>query len=320
MTHLPLVPSGVPDQEAALASADAFFAVAAAVLGVVFLVFLAAANRWFRPYWGAVWLAAMPVFATAGVINWDVFALAAGVGALLAWRRGHWLVGGLATGFALGFGWYPILLLVLLVWRAIGDRRLSALLWAVFGTVAGAAAINLPAILASPVEWWRSVVGAMAAPAGLGSLWWILADIGLQLPGQVVVSAIFMLFGGYLVLWWLHGLPTPPGPGVVLFSITSATFILAPSWSPQMSMWLMFTLILAAATLRQVLLVAGAELLYFVAVWTHLRGGFAPSNAPVDPLYWVAILARVVVVAWVAVQVLQRLRRLSVAFPPPDSA
>ncbi len=80
VTHLPLVPSGIPDQEAALASADAFFAVAAAVLGVVFLVFLAAANRWFRPYWGAVWLAAMPVFATAGVINWDVFALAAGVG------------------------------------------------------------------------------------------------------------------------------------------------------------------------------------------------------------------------------------------------
>ncbi len=316
-THLPLVPSGLPDAEEKLMSTDAVFALAAGVLGLVFLLFLVAVNRWFRPDSGAVWLAAMPVFATAGVINWDVFALAAGAGALLAWRRGHWLIGGLATGFALGFGWYPILLLVLFAWSAVTYRRPFALVLVVVGTVTGGAAINLPSILAGPEAWWRSVVDLVAAPAGLGSPWWILSDIGLKLPGQVVVSAIFMVFGGYLVLWWLRGLPTPPKAGVVLFSITAATFILAPGWSPQMSMWLILALVLAAPTLRQILLVSGVELAYFLAVWTHLRGGFAPSNAPVDPLYWVAIIARLVVVAWVAVQVLRRARQRSFAFPPP---
>lgn len=276
---------------------------AAAALAVVAL-------RPRRP-WQAAQLAASPVLAVLALVSVDLAGVALVVVAALCWKRRHPAWAGVLLGLAVLVRPYALVFLlatVLVGWRQ--DRRREAMTTlvaaslAVLGLFVPLLALYPDAVLLPLRSWWHM-------SPGYGAL-----TLVPQLHGfpMITAAATWVAVGGW-VLAGLLGLRLSSGRGrlgtaQVAAPMLLVVFLTAKAVPVQAGLWVLPLIALSTVRWRDHLLWAGAEILHFVTVWLHIGFGSDPGRGLPGSTYSIAIVLRLVALAWLAYQIReQRPRR-----------
>jgi uncharacterized membrane protein len=244
---------------------------------------------------------AMPVFALAAYVNWDLPAVALTAAAMLAWQRRNPALAGAFIGLGAAAKFYPALLLFPLLLICIRARQIRA-----FGKLAACAVavwalVNIPFVLAPGYRRGWALFYAFSADrlADRGTMWFILAHLGQHWAAglRTVNLGYAGCFAGCLVAiaaLALRARQTPELADLMLLTI-SAFLLTGKAWSPQFVLWL---IPLAALCVRRTaLLVAWAtvELAYFVAInWYAVEP--LPTPVPIST----GVFVTVSILRWIA--------------------
>jgi uncharacterized membrane protein len=284
-----------------------YFVVTAVLLAPFALLsawFLAGVHR--RRPWDAMLFAASPALVLAGLINWDLLAVAAVSGALWAWSRGRPVLSGVLIGLGTATKLYPLFLLGALLVVCLRRGRMGAFGAATAAAVGTWVLVNAPAVLSGLDRWKVFWTFNDDRGADLGSLWLVFAQRGhTATPHQInVVSAVFFVgvCAAVLVLG-LRARRTPRIPQLA-YLIVVGFLLVNKVYSPQYVLWLLPLAVLARPRWRDVLIWTAGELFYFGAVWLYLGGWTASASDGVpDQLYAFAIVVRMAAEVYLAVMV-----------------
>lgn len=311
-----------------LDAANIFFVVSAVLLFCCFLATVVAHLQMGRDSsssltdgvrvraWDALLIAASPSVMAAGLINWDMFAVALTSLGLLLWARKKPALAGMVIGLAFAAKFYALILVpvyFLLCLRA-GKMR-QFLIWFGVGVVSWLA-VNLPVMLTSFTGWtyfWRFNADR---GADLGSLWYVLSLAGLAVPKVSAVNFAFTAAAGLGIVVLVLRAPRRPRVGQIGFLILVAFLVFNKVYSPQYVLWLLPFVVLARPKVFDVVVFTIGELFYFVAIWGFLEGIIGPGTVTVqifgvevvsgsDRLYWLAVLLRIGVQCWIAFRVVR---------------
>ena len=244
-----------------------------------------------RPWAAAGWAIA-PVL----LVHWLSWELVAAVGVavlLWGWTTGRpWLAGvgaGVGAAFAL-----PVA--VAFVGVVVVGGRLRDRVDALLAAAAAYVIVTLPG-------------RATGETPDIGSIWFLLARTG---PGastttrtavQVVVLA---LAAG--AVWWLvrrAGRPTPLTTARAGLVLLAAALVVAPSAPPETALLVLPLAALAVRRWRDLLVWQALHLLSWVLTGWYVGQALVPTVADDSRAYWLAVLLRVVGLAWLVVAVLR---------------
>jgi uncharacterized membrane protein len=263
--------------------------------------FLARTHR-NRP-WDAMLFAASPALVLAGLINWDLVAVAAVAGALYAWSRGKPALAGVAIGLGTAAKLYPLFLLGALLVVCIRRRTLDRFLAATGAAVVTWLLVNVPVMAYGFDQWkvfWSFNDGR---GADLGSLWLVWEQSGHAVTAAGINAASWIWFGAVCVAVLALGLLAPRTPRIpqLALLVVIGFLVVNKVYSPQYVLWILPLAVLARPRWRDLLVWQAAEVFYFVAVWLYL-GEFTASSATGegDHTYWLAIVVRVAAQLWLA--------------------
>jgi uncharacterized membrane protein len=233
--------------------------------------------------------------------NWDVFAIAAMLAALLALEAGRDRITGGWLGIGAAIKVFPIALappFVALRW-ARGDRR-GAVRLAV-GALAVLACVNLPVLLANPSGWWWPFSFQGHRSATWGSAWHYVFDL-LHIGGSGTANAV-SLVALICGIGWLtrRTLRRDIAPAAVAGAAV-AMFILANKvYSPTYDLWLVPFFVLLPLSRRLWVTFCAVDLAVYVTVYGYFHGldsaDFVRAVLPFFVLARTVILARVIVAA-----------------------
>ena len=291
----------------------AYYLVTAVLLAPFALLtayFLARAHR--RRPWDAMAFAAAPTLVLAGLVNWDLVAVACVAGAFWAWARGRPLVGGIFVGLGVAAKLYPLFLLGALLVVAIRRRRSTDVAWATLGAAGSWLLVNLPAMLSDLDAWKGFWEFNSARGADLGSLWLVWTHRGHEVTPHTInlVSwGVFLLVCvGVLVLGLVA--KHPPRIAQLALLVLVGFLVVNKVYSPQYVLWLLPVAVLARPRWRDLLIWQAGEVFYFVMVWFYLGGYTASATSGAqDSAYSVAILVRVAAELYLAAVVVRDILR-----------
>ncbi|WP_148573362.1 glycosyltransferase family 87 protein [Nocardioides caldifontis] len=272
--------------------------------------FLAGAHRG-RP-WDALPFAAAPTLVVAGLVNWDVIAVACVAGAFWAWSRGSPLLAGVMVGLGTAAKLYPLFLLGAFLVVGLRRRSWRPLALAFGGALASWLAVNLPVMLYG-WEGWR-VFWSFNADRGpdLGSLWLVAAHAGHAASADTVNLVSWVVFLAVCAAVLVLGLTAPQVPRVaqLAFLVLVGFLLVNKVYSPQYVLWLLPVAVLARPRWRDLLIWQAGELFYFAMVWMYL-GQYTASatTGGQDLAYSVAIVVRVAAELYLAAVVVRDVLR-----------
>ncbi|MBS44517.1 MAG: hypothetical protein CMH83_15405 [Nocardioides sp.] len=281
----------------------AVVAVLWAWLAMLAVLALAQVHR--RRPWDAAAFAAAPVLALAGLVSWDLLAVALAAGALLAWVRGRAVLAGLALGAGVAAGMWPALLLPALVLDAVRRGRRAELGPLLLSGVGAFVVACLPAALSSPgrfLDSWSTMAGR--GPEA-GTVWAVL-DQAFGLPG-VVVPVAWALVAVWCLLVLLAGAvaPRPPRVEQTVLLLLAGAVLLRTTYDPWQAVWLLPFAALALPRWRDQLVWQGGEVLHLALYWWWVGGYLQPGGSGAAGFYWVGVLAHVLGTCWLVALVLR---------------
>lgn len=287
-----------------------FFEVTSVMLFTCLLVLVWATYRLAKDRsYDAMMVAAAPSIALAGVINWDLFAVALTACGLLAWSRQRPGIAGILLGLATAAKFYPLLILGPLFVLAFRSARLRQ--WsAAFGAAALTwALVNLPIVLLAFDSWLSFWTFNEDRGAQFGSIWYVLALHGV--PTDWINPLSLSLFALACVGIAVLALLARQRPRLAqLAFLTVAAFLLVNKVnSPQFVLWLLPLLALARPRWRDWLIWQAAEAFYWVAVWLHIAGALGPASGGPDAMYSFAVLVRIGALVYLCVLVVRDILR-----------
>jgi uncharacterized membrane protein len=282
-----------------------YYDVNAVLLGLAGLVTVVAVMRLAgrRRPWDAALVAASPILALHGTINWDLIAVALSMVALLAWSRRRAGGCGVLLGLAVAAKLYPVFLLVPIALLCIRARQWRPLLLTTFMAGVTWLVVNAPVMLAAPDGWREFYTYNAHRGADFGSVWYLLDQKGYGVGSLNIVSGALMVaaFAGIAVLAFLA--ERPPRLMQLAFLTVAAFLIFNKVWSPQYALWLLPFAVLARPRLRDIAIWQAGEVVYFFAVWYYLLGGY-DRGLPLDA-YGVTVLLRLVCLLWLVAVVIR---------------
>jgi uncharacterized membrane protein len=286
-----------------------YFKVTATLLGLAALLaawFLAGTHRG-RP-WDAMLFAASPALVLAGLINWDLLALATAAGAMWAWSRGRPALAGVMIGLGTATKLYPLFLLGALLVVCLRRRRLRPFLVAAGAAALSWLVLNAPVMLYGFDQWKVFWSFNSQRPADLGSLWLMWQQMGHQVPVAVINAVSWAFFGAVCVGVGLLGLLARRTPRIpqLAFLVVVGFLLVNKVYSPQYVLWLLPFAVLARPRWRDILIWQAGEVFYFAAVWLYLGQFTAPgASGQQDHVYWLAIVVRVLAELYLAAVVVR---------------
>ena len=258
--------------------------------------------------WGwssdAFLIALSPIVLSVGLVSWELIPLAlAGVGlALFSTRRS--LLAAIVLAIASCTGTMPIAVSIGLV-VAIGLRggTLRALR---FGLVwlAVFVVVQLPLILKDFGRLWDFYRSQAGASPGFGSLWYLAKLWGFDQPhaGSLGFSALIVGLGCLFGLLRVTG--RRPRVGALIALVVLAVIVVAPAFTPQTGLWVLFAVVIARPYRAELVAVTITQVLYAFALWGWLDGALTSTQSGPYWLYWLAILARAGVEIYLLARVL----------------
>jgi uncharacterized membrane protein len=272
------------------------------VVNAIGFAILALASTWLlagvrrdRP-WDAMTFALAPTLLVAGLVNWDLIAVACVAGALFAWSRERPGWTGVMIGLGTAAKLYPLFLLggvLVLAWRS---RRWGDLARAVGGAAVAWGLVNLPAFLSGPAQWKVFWTFNSGRAADLGSAWLAASDLlGRTFGVSTINSGSWLFFGVWCVAVTVVGMLARRTPTLAELGLLIVTgFLLVNKvYSPQYVLWLLPLAVLARPRWRDQLVWQGAELVYFASVWWYLASSLNSGAGNTHPFYDLAILVRI---------------------------
>jgi uncharacterized membrane protein len=254
-----------------------------------------------RP-WDAALFAAAPALLLAGLVNWDLLAVALLALSLLAWSRERTMLAGVLIGLGAAAKLYPLFLLGPLLVLCARTRQWGAFGRALGGAVVAWLVVNVPVIVANYSGW--EVFWNFNAERGvdLGSLWYAWSLLGFDAASSDTINLVsWVFFGGACVAVAALGLFAPRRPRLpqLALLVVLAFLLVNKVYSPQYVLWLLPLAALARPRWRDLLVWQACEAVYFVAVWIFLQGDLdSAASGGVPAAYVVAILIRVAGQLW----------------------
>jgi uncharacterized membrane protein len=244
--------------------------------------------------------AAAPALAAYAFLNWDLLPVAATVGALWVWRRGHvgWTGVLLALGACAkiwpGFLLAPLLLALVVRRRAADGGRLVA------AAVATGVAVNLPFLVADPSGWWAPYLmqSVRQNDRTTNSIWyWLFRGVPFHDVATWSAVAVVLAWAAVLAAGYAIG-RRAEGPGAypwlqVGAAMVSTYVIVGRVDSPQYGLWLLPFVVLLGVPTGWVVAFVATDLFLWLQ-WSWLWG------SP-DWLMGVAVAARFLVLAGLSV-------------------
>ena len=265
-----------------------------------------------RP-WDAALVAAAPVLALSGTINWDLYAVALLALGMLAWGRRHPVAAGALIGLATATKFYPLFILGPLLVLCLRAGRLRDFYRALGAGVVAWSAVNVPFMLADFDGWSKFYRFSQERGVGFSSIWFVLDQQGHAVP----TDALNILAGGLFLAACLGiGLlgflaPRRPRLAQLAFLVVAAFLLTNKVYSPQYVLWLLPLAALARPRWRDLLIWQAGEVVHFVGVWL-LIAGYPPGNADralgVDG-YDVTVLAHIATTLWLCAVVVRDVLR-----------
>lgn len=250
----------------------------------------------------AMLIAAAPVVAASGLINWDMLAVALTSVGVLLWARSRPTASGVLIGLAFSAKFYPVFVVIAVGLLCVRCARIKE-----FGRFLGAVVlswllVNLPVMITAPTGWARFWTMNFSRDADLGSLWYVLSLMGLSVPGLNIVIAVLMIAGFAGLTWLVLNAPRRPRLGQIVFLALVIFLVCNKVYSPQYSLWLLPFVVLARPRVFDWAVWNVAEVLHFLAVWGLLEGILGVGENA-NLLYWIAVVARIGVQLWLASRV-----------------
>ena len=290
-----------------------YFKVTAVLLALFALLaagLMAQAHRG-RP-WDAMAYAASPALILAGLINWDLLAICALVGACVAWSRGKPLLTGALLGVGIATKLYPLFLLGALLVVCIRRGDTAAFVKAAVATAVSWLLLNLAPMVLAWDQWVQFWTFNQERGADLGSLWLVWQQHTNEAISAHTINLVSEIFFGSVCVGVLAlGLLARRTPRIaqLAFLILVGFLVVNKVYSPQYVLWLLPLAVLARPRWRDLLIWQAAEIFYFAAVWLYLGHYTAPSTGGADHVYWLAIIVRVLAELWLAGMVVRDILR-----------
>ena len=278
--------------------------------GLLAVWFLARAHR-HRP-WDAMAFALSPTLLLAGLVNWDLLAVAASAGALWAWSRGRPLWAGVLVGIGTATKLYPLFLLGAFFVVALRRRRLHWASYSIGAAVVSWLLLQVPAWATGGFDRWQ-VFWTFNSDRGpdLGSLWLVASDSGHAASPHTINVVSWVVFLACCLAVLVLGLTVkhPPRVAQLAFLVTVAFLAVNKVYSPQYVLWLLPLAVLARPRWRDQIVWQAGEVFYFGMVWIYLGGWLQSSSGSGSPAYDVAIVVRVLAELYLGAVVVRDLVR-----------
>lgn len=287
-----------------------FFGITAVLLFVSFLVVVVAMlrlGRVTRPglgSWDALLVAGSPVVLASGLISWELVPIALTVVALVLFARRRVLDAGVVLGIAASAGTMPIgVTLGLVVACGLRGGRRTALRLAIPAVVTFFL-VHLPLLVTNFDKVYAFYHHEINKEASYGSLWYLasLVGLGTRQTGSLAMVLLVLFLGCYVARLYVLG--RQPRVGSIIAVVLLATALLGPAYPPQTSLWLLIAVVLARPFTAELAAFTTAEVLYCLAVWGWIGGALTTSQSGPYLLYWLAIVLRAAVQAWILTEAL----------------
>lgn len=323
------------------ASGQTVFVLLWAAVALVLLAVCAVAIAAYQAWIGgdpdrALLFVLCPALPLGLLISGDLLGVTLMTVGLVTWRMGRDATAGVLLALAAFSRSIALIAVVAIVAREVvpairhGSRRRSLRRLAVgFGSGVGAVIVGGllagGAVLTGPVrDWWQTT-------AGYGSVW-VLPHVANAAPPayhgdwlRQLVSAVippdglmpWISLGGWalaigLVIWLAgHSWGRPTLPDLTVLGV-AVVLLTAPALPVQASLWLVPLVALSTLPRRDMLIWAGAEVVYFPMVWVYLGGLENPSRGLPAGWYAVFVLIRLIAIGYLAWRVAENSR-----FEPP---
>ena len=265
-----------------------------------------------RPRQRLLLYVASPTLVVFALHTWDLWSLgpaAAGLAAAASGRRR--LAGGL-FGLGAAVKWWPALLVVLLLfgpwagrdrnggrwgWDRIAPAAIAAATWA---------AVQVPALLVSPSNWWESMAVHLRRPPNTDGFFGVVAWMGRSIaPSSLwgepftraigVLGAAALLAGVAYIAWRLDNATLSPGDAGL--GLVTVLLLTSKVVSPQFVLWLLPVAVISATPWSRLLAVEIPN----VGVWFALAGQVFSLG-----LYRPLAIGRTVALAWMLFATLRR--------------
>ncbi|UGQ15477.1 glycosyltransferase 87 family protein [Yinghuangia sp. ASG 101] len=298
----------ITDEKKWFVMVNALIMMACAVVVVV-----AVARTSGRRPWDAAMVAAAPVLALNGIINWDMVAVALTAVAMMAWARRNVVLAGVLLGLATAAKLYPVLLLGPLFLLCLRAGRLPAFAKATGAAIAAWLAVNLPIMIFAWDGWKLFYTFSQERGADFGSLWLILGQrfepMDIDTLNTWVTGLLLLMAAGIAALALCA--PRRPRFAQLAFLIVAAFLFTNKVYSPQYVLWLLPLVVLARPRWRDVLIWQACEVIYFLGVWLYIESyaGGEGSKGLSQNAYQVAIMIHLVGLLYIAALVVRDILR-----------
>jgi uncharacterized membrane protein len=209
-------------------------------------------------------------------INWDLLAFALTALWLAAWsaRRSVWA--GVFLGLAVAAKFYPIVLLGPLLLLCLRVGRLRDFSKTLVAAAVSWLAVNVPVMIAATSGWRTFYVFSKERFADWGSIWYLFEYYEVPVLGDPGLEGLNQRAAGFFVAACLAiavlALVAPRRPRLpqLCFLVLAAFLIANKVWSPQFVVWLLPLAVLARPRLWPYAFWQLTEIIYFIAIWSHL--------------------------------------------------
>ena len=249
--------------------------------------------------------AAGPKLAISGFVNWDLLAVVAATGGLVAHRRRRHALAGALLGLGTATKLYPAILLVPVLvaeWRTDRGRGLETL-----GAAAGTwLVINLPFILVAREGWWHFYEFSRDRGVDWDSLLFVLRQFGDIHVSRGVANWLtggLFIVGSLVLLGIAIRRDRPETIHLVALPLLGWFLLTSKVWSPQFTIWMLPLLALSFPGWRAWIVFVLADMAVFFTRAPYLAnfvGGGLEGAWPYDP-FGIAVLIRAAVTAVVVV-------------------
>lgn len=264
-----------------------------------------------RRVWDAAMIAVAPLMILGATINWDLIPVALTSLAFLNAARNKPVWTGIFLGLAIAAKFYPVVLVAVFLIIGLRTRR-----WRQAFTVIGATAItwlliNAPFAIANFDGWSHFYSFNAARGMDFGSFWYAITLWGAPaVPPEALNSVGALSFLALLLVITVIAVRAPRTPTVFQlgFLVIAAFAVTGKVYSPQYVLWLIPFAVLAHPRWRDFLIWQTGQLIYFLAIWSHLSAyGFEDAKGLHAGWYAAATFIQIGSTLWFAAMIIRDL-------------